>query len=78
MKPQRDASGRSRLAAIWPWVVVAALCPFAVWGQIKLLEPERAFVFSVQAIDETTVEARFAIASGYYLYREKLNSPSSR
>ena len=38
----------------------------------KLLEPERAFAFSVQAIDDKTVEARFAIASGYYLYREKL------
>ena len=40
--------------------------------QPKLLEPERAFAFSVQAIDESTVEARFAIANGYYLYREKL------
>ena len=39
----------------------------------KLLEPERAFAFSVQAIDDKTVEARFAIASGYYLYREKLH-----
>jgi hypothetical protein len=40
--------------------------------QPKLLEPERAFAFSVQAIDESTVEARFAIANGYYLYRDKL------
>jgi thiol:disulfide interchange protein DsbD len=39
----------------------------------KLLEPERAFAFSVQALDDRTVEARFAVASGYYLYREKLN-----
>jgi thioredoxin:protein disulfide reductase len=39
----------------------------------KLLEPERAFAFSVQALDEKTVEARFAIADGYYLYREKLH-----
>jgi thiol:disulfide interchange protein DsbD len=38
----------------------------------KLLEPERAFVFSVQALDDKTVEARFAIAGGYYLYREKM------
>src|SRR3982751_1371036 len=29
--------------------------------QPKLLEPERAFAFSVQAVDENTVEARFAI-----------------
>lgn len=27
---------------------------------------------SVQALDEKTVEARFAIADGYYLYRDKL------
>jgi thiol:disulfide interchange protein DsbD len=38
----------------------------------KLLEPERAFAFSVQALDDKTVEARFAIASGYYLYRDKM------
>jgi thiol:disulfide interchange protein DsbD len=38
----------------------------------KLLEPERAFAFSVQAIDERSVEARFTIADGYYLYRDKL------
>ena len=72
MKPARDATRKTRLAATLPWALVAALTPFAVWAQIKLLEPERAFAFSVQAIDEKTVEARFAIASGYYLYREKL------
>jgi thioredoxin:protein disulfide reductase len=37
-----------------------------------LLPPERAFEFSVRALDPATVEARFAIASGYYLYRDKL------
>ena len=41
-------------------------------GRPKLLEPERAFAFSVQAVDENTVEARFPSPSGYYLYREKL------
>jgi len=42
-------------------------------ARTKLLEPERAFAFSVQALDERTLEAQFAIAGGYYLYREKLN-----
>ena len=51
---------------------LAALSPIMVQGQLKLLEPERAFAFSVQAVDEKTVEARFTIANGYYLYREKL------
>jgi len=53
-------------------MLLAALLPAAAEGQSKLLEPERAFAFSVQAVDEKTVEARFSIASGYYLYREKL------
>ena len=52
-------------------MTMLALAP--TWAQQpKLLEPERAFAFSVQAVDENTVEARFAIANGYYLYREKL------
>ncbi len=33
---------------------------------------ERAFAFGARALDERTVEARFVIADGYYLYREKL------
>lgn len=37
-----------------------------------MLPPERAFAFSGRALDERTVEARFAIARGYYLYRDKL------
>ena len=62
-----------RLSGALPIVMLlAALLPATAGGQTKLLEPERAFVFSVQAVDEKTVEARFSIASGYYLYREKL------
>jgi thioredoxin:protein disulfide reductase len=38
----------------------------------KLLAPERAFSFSARGLDSTTVEARFAVADGYYLYRDKL------
>jgi thiol:disulfide interchange protein DsbD len=52
-------------------LALALVCVGAA-AEPKLLEPERAFAFSVQAIDDKTVEARFAIASGYYLYREKL------
>jgi thiol:disulfide interchange protein DsbD len=63
-----------------PDPVRVCACAFAAlfsaaptWAQQpKLLEPERAFAFSVQAIDASTVEARFTIANGYYLYREKL------
>lgn len=38
----------------------------------KLLDNERAFAFSAQALDDRTVEARFAVADGYYLYRDKI------
>ena len=37
-----------------------------------LLPNERAFAFSARGIDERTVEARFVIADGYYLYRDRL------
>jgi thiol:disulfide interchange protein DsbD len=36
-----------------------------------LLEPEKAFRISTRAIDATTVEVNFAIAEGYYMYRER-------
>jgi thiol:disulfide interchange protein DsbD len=45
----------------------------AAQDEPKLLDPERAFSFSVRALDPATVEARFVIAAGYYLYREKLD-----
>jgi thiol:disulfide interchange protein DsbD len=37
----------------------------------KLLPPELAFRFSARALDARTLEARFAVADGYYLYRDK-------
>ena len=37
-----------------------------------LLENERAFAFAARGVDPQTVEARFVVAPGYYLYRDKL------
>jgi thiol:disulfide interchange protein DsbD len=37
----------------------------------ELLPPEQAFRFSARALNDRTLEARFAIADGYYLYRDK-------
>ena len=37
-----------------------------------LLEPEQAFRFSARVADSSAVEVRFAIADGYYLYRDRL------
>ncbi len=40
-------------------------------GGGELLEPDKAFAFSAEVIDPHTVEARWAIAEGYYMYRDK-------
>jgi thiol:disulfide interchange protein DsbD len=40
-------------------------------GADELLEPDKAFRFSALALDAATVEVRYAIADGYYLYRER-------
>jgi len=37
----------------------------------NLLEPEKAFRFSARALDASTVEVSFAIANGYYMYRDR-------
>jgi len=44
----------------------------AAAADVKLLPPEQAFRFAARALDSGTVEARFAVADGYYLYRDKL------
>jgi len=36
-----------------------------------LLEPEQAFKISARALDGQTLEVRYQIAEGYYLYKEK-------
>lgn len=50
----------------------------AVWAggaaaarDAELLEPEAAFRFSAQLVTPGTIEVRYAIADGYYLYRDK-------
>ncbi len=53
-------------------IVVPALAQLKLGGgSDNLLEPERAFSFSARALDASTVEVRFAIASGYYMYRDR-------
>ncbi|GAO36475.1 thiol:disulfide interchange protein [Sulfuricella sp. T08] len=41
-------------------------------GEGDLLEPEQAFKVSGRALDGQTLEVRYQIADGYYLYKEKL------
>jgi len=40
-------------------------------AQPDLLEPEKAFRFSARVLDPSTIEVRYQIADGYYLYRER-------
>jgi thiol:disulfide interchange protein DsbD len=67
------APGRARAPV--PTLALAlllAVWPAAAPAQVKLLEPERAFAFAGRGLDDRTVEARFVVADGYYLYRDKL------
>ncbi len=42
-------------------------------GQPKLLPPDQAFRLSARGLDPTTIEARFDVADGYYLYRDRIH-----
>jgi thiol:disulfide interchange protein DsbD len=52
---------------------LAALAAATVALAQNPLPPERAFRFSARMLDARTVEARFSIAEGYYLYRDKIH-----
>ncbi|HYT97131.1 MAG TPA: protein-disulfide reductase DsbD domain-containing protein [Casimicrobiaceae bacterium] len=41
-------------------------------AEAKLLPPEQAFRFSARVLDSKTVEGRYDVVDGYYLYRDKL------
>ena len=71
-KPRR-ADILARLA--YPLLVAACVTASAAGlpgVQPKLLPPEQAFRFSARALDPDTIEARFDVVDGYYLYRDKL------
>ncbi len=56
----------SALPLLW-----GALLHFPVAQAEEFLEPEVAFKFSARALDANTLEARWQIADGYYMYRDK-------
>lgn len=60
-------------------LLLAAPAPHAA-SEDELLEPSKAFRFSARALDAETLEVRFGIADGYYLYRDRFRfaaEPSS-
>jgi thiol:disulfide interchange protein DsbD len=54
------------LPLLWGVVVL-----FPVAHAEEFLDPEVAFKFSARALDANTLEARWQIADGYYMYRDK-------
>ena len=52
-------------------LVTLALAAGSVRGE-EPLPPDQAFRFSARAIDAATIEARWQVADGYYLYRDKI------
>jgi thiol:disulfide interchange protein DsbD len=52
-------------------VLLLAVPSLHAASEDELLEPSKAFHFSVRVLDPATVEIRYAIADGYYLYRER-------
>ena len=64
--------GRSVLVALLAWLLLPAV------RANDLLDPEDAFKFSAAIRDDGRgVEARFTIADGYYLYRERFGFAAS-
>ena len=60
-----------RRLALIVLLLLCALPPARAANADDLLEPDKAFRFSALALDAATVEVRYAIADGYYLYRER-------
>jgi thiol:disulfide interchange protein DsbD len=60
------------ICAACAWLLAAALPHAAVPGAPPdLLEPDQAFRFSARALGSDSIEVRYQVARGYYLYRDK-------
>ena len=70
-KPLRtERSLRRRYGAVVA-ALLGTVAMAAIAAGAELLPAEQAFRFSARALDGRTLEARFTIADGYYLYRDK-------
>jgi thiol:disulfide interchange protein DsbD len=80
---QTITTGLAGLRAPLHWLLNATLAlaaiamvwllslPTAARAADDFLDPEKAFQFSAKVLDDKTVQVRFIIADGYYMYREK-------
>jgi len=75
----RFGAARARLSvtSLMAMMVLTVLALFTAMSVARAedgyLDPEQAFVFSADMVDPNTVEVRFAIAPGYYMYRDRLH-----
>jgi thiol:disulfide interchange protein len=73
--PPRRRRADLRLRALVPLLAIACATSHAEGVASlapKLLPPEQAFHLSARAFDASTIEVRFVVADGYYLYRDKV------
>jgi thioredoxin:protein disulfide reductase len=57
----------------WSLAALAMLLPLAAAAEEDYLDPEVAFKLVAVPVDAKTIELRFDVATGYHLYRDKLN-----
>lgn len=53
------------------WLITPCYAARTDLPDIELLEPDQAFALSTRVIDAHTLEARWDIADGYYMYKDK-------
>ena len=70
-RPLPASAWAARLPRLLLAVVLAAALPGLAVN--SPLPPDKAFRFSARALNPETIEARFVIADGYYLYRDRIN-----
>jgi thiol:disulfide interchange protein DsbD len=69
----RAAEKRRRGAFLALALAAALAAALPALAQVNPLPPDKAFRFSARLVDAQTVEVRFMIAEGYYLYRDKIH-----
>ncbi len=62
---------RASVAFVALALLAAAAAAWAAAPEDELLEPDKAFALATRVLDAQTLEARWTIAPGYYLYRDK-------
>src|SRR5512137_839840 len=67
---RRTVRGRLYSTTLTVWAALAVGAAAAAGAQ--LLPADEAFRFAARAVDANAIEARFVIADGYYLYRDRI------